>query len=84
MRARPDEVHPGEILREEFMKPLDLTAPSLAAELHIPVSQLNALMSGESRVTERLAQSLASYFKVSAQFWLNLQAEYDARTAASK
>ncbi|MBP1203872.1 addiction module HigA family antidote [Duganella sp. 1411] len=66
------------------MKPLDLTAAALAAELHISVSQVNALMSGENSVTERLAQSLSSYFKVSAQFWLNLQAEYDARTAASK
>ena len=84
MRARPDQIHPGEILTEEFMKPLDLSAAALAEELHVPVSQVNALMSGENRVTESLAKSLALYFKVSAQFWLNLQAEYDARTAASK
>ena len=84
MDARAEEIHPGEILREEFMKPLDLTATTLAVELNMPVSQVDAFMSGENRVTESLANSLAAYFKMSAQFWLNLQAEYDARTAASK
>lgn len=84
MDARAEEIHPGEILREEFMKPLDLTATTLAIELNMPVSQVEAFMSGENLVTESLAYALAGYFKMSAQFWLNLQAEYDARTAASK
>lgn len=81
MNPRLEEIHPGEILREEFMRPLDLTAAALAVELDIPVSQLNALMSGTSPVSETLAKALASRFKVSAPFWLNLQAEYDARIA---
>ena len=81
MDARANEVHPGEILSEEFMRPLGLTEAALALELDMPVAQLNALISGASPVTERIANILATYFKVSPRFWLNLQAEYDVRTA---
>jgi addiction module HigA family antidote len=81
MDARANEVHPGEILSEEFMRPLGLTEAALALELDMPVAQLNALISGANPVTERIASILATYFKVSPRFWLNLQAEYDVRTA---
>ena len=81
MDTRAEEIHPGEILREEFMRPLGLTEIALALELDMPVAQLNALISGASPVTERVANILATYFKVSARFWLNLQADYDARVA---
>jgi len=79
MDTRAEEIHPGEILREEFMRPLGLTEIALALELDMPVAQLNALIAGASPVTERVANILATYFKVSARFWLNLQADYDAR-----
>ena len=81
MDTRADDIHPGEILREEFMRPLGLTEIALALELDMPVAQLNALMSGASPVRERVANVLAMYFKVSARFWLNLQSDYDARIA---
>lgn len=81
MDTKTDEIHPGEILSEEFMRPLGLTEEVLALELDMPVAQLNALISGASPVTERIANILATHFQVSPRFWLNLQAEYDARIA---
>ena len=81
MSIRAKEIHRGELLREEFMRPLGLTEIALALELDMPVAQLNALISGASPVTERVARILATYFKVSDRFWLNLQADYDARIA---
>ena len=63
------------------MRPRDLTLEALAVALGLPIAQLNALVTGTIPVTETVARSLGAYFKVSAQFWLNLQAQYDARIA---
>lgn len=73
------EIHPGEILREEFMVPLDLSDGELIAALDVPRAQVVALLTEQGPVTEALAGALATYFKMSVQFWLNLQAEYDLR-----
>ena len=62
MDTKAEDIHPGEILREEFMRPLGLTEIALALELDMPVAQLNALISGASPVTERVANVLATYF----------------------
>ena len=76
-RARVDPVHPGEILREEFLKPMELSQTRLAENLSVPVWRVNRLVRGKRRVTADTALRLARYFNMSAQFWLGLQTDYD-------
>ena len=76
-----DEIHPGEILREEFLKPLELTSRQLASDIDVPPSRISEIINGRRPVTADTALRLAAYFKMDARFWLNLQAEYDLRTA---
>src|ERR1700756_2362931 len=70
-------VHPGEILREDFMKPLDLSVNRLALELHVPATRLGEIVHERRRITAETAMRLARYFKTNAEFWLNLQNFYD-------
>jgi addiction module HigA family antidote len=77
-------VHPGEILREEFMKPLDLTSNKLARELHISVPRVNDIVLERRSITADTAIRLARYFGGSAQTWMNLQATYDLVQANKK
>ena len=70
-------VGPGEILREDFMKPLGLTVNKLALELHVPATRIGEIVHGRRRVTAETALRLARYFKTNAKFWLNLQNFYD-------
>ena len=83
MNAHLQEIHPGEILREEFMVPLGLSEAELISALEATHGEINALLAEAGPVTPNLAQSLSTYFKVSLQFWLNLQKEYDARMAVN-
>src|SRR6266446_3158919 len=66
-------VHPGEILREDFMKPLGLTVNKLALELHVPATRIGEIVHERRRITAETALRLARYFKTNAEFWLNLQ-----------
>jgi addiction module HigA family antidote len=77
-------IHPGEILREEFMKPLGLTAYQLAKELHISIPRVNDIVRERRSVTADTALRLGRYFGTDAQTWMNLQADYDLRIARSK
>jgi len=77
--ARP--IHPGEILREEFLAPLDLSARALAIALQLPAPHINDVVRGQRNITPDIAQRLASYFDTSPQFWMNLQESYDAKLA---
>ncbi|HEY6465401.1 MAG TPA: HigA family addiction module antitoxin [Candidatus Acidoferrales bacterium] len=70
-------VHPGEVLREDFMKPLQLTVNRLALELHVPATRIGEIVHGRRRVTAETALRLARYFQTNAEFWLNLQNFYD-------
>ena len=70
-------VHPGEILREDFMKPLGLTVNKLALELHVPATRIGEIVHERRRVTAETALRLARYFGTNAEFWLNLQNFYD-------
>jgi antitoxin HigA-1 len=70
-------VHPGEILREDFMKPLGLSVNKLALELHVPATRVGEIVHGRRRVTADTALRLARYFHTNAEFWLNLQNFYD-------
>ena len=72
-----DPVHPGEILREDFLKPLGLTVNKLALDLHVPATRIAEIAHGRRRVTADTALRLARYFKTNAEFWLNLQNFYD-------
>ena len=74
MRVR---THPGEVLREEFMAPLDLSANALAMALHVPVTRVSEIAKERRAVSADTAARLARYFRTTARFWLNLQSSYD-------
>ncbi len=74
-------VHPGEILREEFLAPLSLSAYALATACHVPRTRIERLVREETPVTPDTALRLARYFGSSAEFWLGIQARYDLETA---
>src|SRR5258708_25863730 len=70
-------VHPGEILREDFMKPLGLSVNKLALELHVPATRIGEIAHERRRITAEAALRLARYFHTNAQFWLNRRNFYD-------
>jgi addiction module HigA family antidote len=70
-------VHPGEILREDFMRPLRLTVNKLALELHVPATRIGEIVHERRRITADTALRLARYFNTNAEFWPNLQNFYD-------
>ena len=70
-------VHPGEILREDFMKPLGLTVNRLALDLHVPATRIGETVHERRRITADTASRLACYLKTNPEFWLNLQNFYD-------
>jgi len=74
-------IHPGEILREDFMKPLGLSMNRLALDLHVPVTRIAEIVHERRNVTPDTALRLARYFGTSARFWLNAQAAYDLEVA---
>ena len=74
-------IHPGETLREDFLKPLDLTANRLAIELQVSVTRVNDIVRGKRAITADTALGLAGYFGIMPQFWMNLQATYDLELA---
>ena len=78
-RMRP--VHPGEILREDFLKPLELSVNALAQALRVPSTRLHEIVKERRGVTPDTALRLARYFGGDAQSWLNLQTAYDLRVA---
>jgi addiction module HigA family antidote len=73
-------LHPGEVLREEFMKPLGLTAYRLGAECHIPRTRIERIAREETGITVDTALRLAKRFRTTPEFWLNLQARHDVQT----
>ena len=77
-RMRP--IHPGEILREEFLLPMGITANSLAMALMIPAPRINDIARERRGITADTALRLGILFGMEPRFWLNLQAEYDMRT----
>jgi antitoxin HigA-1 len=77
MTNKLNPVHPGEVLLEEFIKPLNLSQNRLAIEISVDARRINEIVLGTRSVTADTALRLARYFGVSPQFWLGLQAEYD-------
>jgi addiction module HigA family antidote len=72
-------VHPGEVLREEFLIPLGMTGHALAMELKVAAPRVNEIVRERRAVTPETALRLARYFGTTAQFWLNLQTSYDLK-----
>ncbi len=77
-------VHPGEILLEEFLKPMGLSQNRLSLDLGVPPRRMNEIVQGKRRVTADTALRLGRYFSMSPQFWLGLQMDYDLECAADK
>ena len=75
-------IHPGEILREEFLIPMKLNAHALAMALRLPAPRINDIVRERRGVSADTALRLARYFGTSAEFWLGLQADFDLKTAS--
>ena len=75
-------IHPGEILLEEFMKPLGLASNGLAMALRVPATRIHAIVSESRGITADTALRLSRYFSTTSEFWMNLQRDYDLRTVA--
>ncbi len=74
-------IHPGEILREDFMAPLGISMNKLALDLHVPVTRIAEIVHERRGITPDTALRLGRYFNTSARFWLNAQAAYDLEVA---
>lgn len=74
-------VHPGEVLLEEFLKPMNLSQNQMALALRVPARRINEIVHGKRRITADTALRLARYFNMSPRFWLGLQMDYDLDVA---
>ncbi|MHC4325677.1 MAG: HigA family addiction module antitoxin [Planctomycetota bacterium] len=79
-----DPITPGEILREDFMEPLNISINRLSRDLAVPPNRISEIVNGKRAITADTALRLQRYFRVEAQFWLNLQSEYDLRIVKRK
>ncbi len=72
-----EPIHPGEILWEEFLQPMEITQEQLAKDINIPLPQICQIVQGKQNISTDIALRLARFFNMEAQFWLNLQVRYD-------
>lgn len=77
MKKKLHSVHPGEVLLEEFLKPMGISQNRLAINIGVPARRINEIVLGKRSITADTALRLARYFGTSAEFWLGLQAQYD-------
>ena len=77
-------IHPGEILREEILKPMKITPHELATRLHVPAPRINDIVLEKRGITADTALRLARFFGTTEQFWMNLQASYEVRRARAE
>ncbi|MDD3954314.1 MAG: HigA family addiction module antitoxin [Lentisphaeria bacterium] len=77
-------IHPGEILSEEFLKPMGVSQNKLAMDIHVPTPRINAIVKGTRAITADTALRLGKYFGTDPEFWSNLQSNYDLCVAAAK
>lgn len=73
-------IHPGEILKEEFLKPLAISEYRLAHNINVSPRRINEIVHGQRAITADTALRLGRYFNISAQFWMNLQSRYELET----
>jgi addiction module HigA family antidote len=76
-----EPIHPGEILLEDFMKPMDVSINRLARDIAVPPGRISAIVNGKRAITADTALRLGKYFNVSPEVWMGLQADYDLRIA---
>ena len=81
---RLENIHPGEILLEEFLKPIQISAYRLSKDIDIPQTRISQIIKGNRRITADTALRLSSYFGNSAKFWLGLQDDYDIENERHK
>ncbi len=79
-----DPVHPGEILREEFMRPAAISINGLAIALRVPVTRISQIVNEARGITADTALRLGRYFSTTSEFWMNLQRDFDLRIAANQ
>ena len=81
VKKKLDLIHPGEILLEEFMKPMDISINKLARDIGVPPGRISEIVNGKRGITADTALRLGRYFGVSPELWLGLQSDYDLRLA---
>jgi addiction module HigA family antidote len=89
MRANKEQssiwkMHPGEILRNEFLKPMGISANELPRSIHVPAPRINDIVLKRRRITADTAVRLACFFNMSEEFWMNLQLQYEVRAARQR
>jgi len=84
MRIKQKAIHPGEILLEEFLIPMEISQYRLAKDINVPPRRINEIILGKRSITADTALRLSKYFKLSEQFWLNLQMRYNIEMAKDK
>ena len=84
MSERISNIHPGEILEEDFLKPLSISAYRLAKETHIPPTRISEILKHRRRISADTALRFSKYFGNSPDFWLGIQMEYDLREEKEK
>jgi len=77
-------IHPGEILLEEFLKPMEISQYRVAKDISVPARRINEIVQGKRSITPNTALRLSKYFGLSERFWVNLQARYDLETEKDK
>jgi len=80
-KKKLNPIHPGEILLEEFLTPMEISQYRLAKEIHVPPRRINEIVHGKRAITADTALRLARYFGTSAEFWTNLQSAFDLDVA---
>lgn len=85
MRAKKiPPIHPGEILLEEFLKPMNISQYRISKDINVPARRINEIVQGKRGITANTALRLGHYFGMSPQFWINLQTHYDLEVESDK
>ena len=84
MAKRFDPIHPGEILLEEFLKPMNISQYRLAKDINVPARRINEIVQGKRAISVDTALRLSRYFSLSDRFWLNMQTQFDLETEKDK
>lgn len=83
-KKKLDPIHPGEILLEEFLKPMGISQYRLAKDISVPARRINEIVHGKRSISADTALRLSRYFSISERFWLNLQTQYDIEVQKDK
>jgi len=83
-KSKIKPVHPGEVLLDEFLKPMELSQYRLAKDIGVQPTRINQIVKGKAGISADTALRLGKYFRMSAQFWLNLQTRYELEIARDK